>query len=233
MLEQLQSPAMQSFTHKCEDEGKYSNRVVDALKKDDRKKALSDAVELFEKCGKFSKACAEKTAPGLVEQVRLSGMTVSDTCRQQTKKLQSDKEHLKAAGECDKKGKFSEKVMESLGKDDLPTAVDAAEESLTTCMKLSKECAHQVAPILVNSVVQRAMEEIAMAAQMEAAPVLVVEQPVLVIVQPGKDMSLLGSFSKTNKATSGHKSPSFLQKDVRTLPWVSKLLVRLALQHAA
>lgn len=233
MVENLQTPAMQSFSKNCEDTGHYSKRVVDALQKDDRKMAFTEATELFEKCGKLSKTCAERMAPGLVEEVRLSGMTVSDECRAQTEKFQRDKEHLEAAAECDKKAKFSEKVMASLEKEDLPTAVDTTKESLTTCMKLSKKCAHEVAPILVNSVVLRAMQEAAMEEAMEAqqVPILVVEQPVVMVVREGKDMSLLGKFM-TQTSSSVHKSPSFLQKDAKILPRVSKLVLQLALQTA-
>lgn len=236
MVQRLEEASMQSFSHQCEDQGQYSYHIAEALKKDDRKLAMAAAIELFAKCGKMSKACAEKMAPGLVEEVRLSGMTVSDECRAQTKKLQGDKAHLKGAAECDKKEKFSEKVMAFLEKDDLHEAVNAAEQSLTTCMKLSNDCAHQVAPILVNSLVMRAMEQAAteteIASRMESqAPILLVEQPVLFAVKPGREMSLLGQFAATN-SQSAHKSLSFLQKDPKILPWMSKLILNLALKNA-
>merc|ERR1719486_1750754 len=88
---------------------------------------------------------------------------------------------------CDKKNNLTENVLDSLNKGDLKGAISSAETGLEKCLDMSEKCSYQIAPVLVNSVVMRAMmqqgaqEEVPMTTVMVAQPVIVVEEPVMVV----------------------------------------------------
>lgn len=136
----------------CEKQNGYDKDVIAHLRKGDRSAAISVMEESFQECGKLSKECAEQIAPVIVEEIQLSGEAVSETCQQAWAKVMEDESKMKEVAACEKQGKYAAKVEAALSKDDLDSAMDAAETSLKECWGLSEECAIQIAPVAVGQV---------------------------------------------------------------------------------
>merc|ERR1719486_378947 len=106
---------------------------------------------------------------------------------------------------CDKKNNLTENVLDSLNKGDLKGAISSAESGLEKCLHMSEKCSYQIAPVLVNSVVMRAMmqqgqqQEVPMTTVMVAQPVIVVEEPIMVVEE--EPMVVDAPAAKSAKAT--------------------------------
>jgi len=143
----------------CEEKAQYPQKAIAHLQKGDRVSAIKTIEESFQTCAKFSESCAKELAPQVIQQIEFSGAAVSPQCKQSVAKVQKDQNKMKEVMKCEKDVKVVEKVLVSLNKDDLKSAVDAAHTGLEKCMGLSDQCADQLAPVVVNQVVMRALME--------------------------------------------------------------------------
>lgn len=185
-FQDLQNPDVQAVSQKCEDEGKYADKALAALQAADEKTAVAHVHEVFEKCSKFSEKCAALVAPRLVQEIRISGAAVSDACKDEYNKVQNDEKAMHATEDCDNDEKLAEKALTSLNNGEADGAIDATTQGLEKCMNVSKTCAFQLAPIIVNSMVMRAMAESAITQVLVAQPILVVDaEPVVVVENDG------------------------------------------------
>jgi hypothetical protein len=200
-LQALQSPEAQAQSQKCEEQGKYGDKVIQALQAADEKTALAHIYEVFEKCGNFSERCAAIVAPNLIQNMRISGVAVSNACKAEYSKIQNDEKALAATADCDNKQKLAEKTLTALSNGDGNGAIDAAEQGLEKCMNISKTCAFQLAPVIVNSMIMRAMQEAAITQVLVAQPVLVVEEadPVIVVEDDGTSEDAVKAQAPTKK----------------------------------
>merc|ERR1719473_830814 len=80
----------------------------------------------------------------------MSGLALSDACRNAADRFQENATLMKASKPCERREKVGEKLMMGIEHGDLSLAIHAVEVGLEKCRKLSKECAFQVAPVLVN-----------------------------------------------------------------------------------
>lgn len=186
-VDKLQDPAVQADSHQCEEKGKYFDKAVAALQAADEKAALAHVHEAFQECGKLSDKCAAFVAPRIVQTMRISGVAVSDACKDEFNKAQNSEAALVATADCDKKEKLAEKSLTALGNGDGDGAISATKQGLLKCMNISTTCAFQLAPVIVNSMIMRAMAEDVMTQVLVAQPVLVVDdaEPVVVIEDDG------------------------------------------------
>lgn len=189
-MQKMREPEFAKKAAKCEKEGKYPEKAIAALQKRDEKAAEGAIEELFTKCAQLPKDCAAKIAPDLVTNLRFSGAAVSEECAKKMEEVQTDEAKAKQMQDCDKKEHLTEDVLAALNKGDLDKAINSAESGLEKCMDLDKTCSYQIAPVLVNSVVMRAMleqgqqqqqQEIPQTTVLVAQPVIVVEEPVMVV----------------------------------------------------
>lgn len=167
----------------CEKDGKYPEKAISALQKRDEKGATAHIEDLFVKCAKLTKDCAARVSPDLVIQLRFSGAAVTDECAKKMEGVHQDEKTAKAVQQCDKKENMTANVLSALNQGDLNGAISAAESGLEKCMSMSETCSYQLAPVIINSFVMRAMLE---QGQMEEAPTttVLVAQPVLVVEEP-------------------------------------------------
>jgi len=186
-MERMKKPEFAKKAAKCEQDGQYPQKAIASLQNGDDKGATGHIEDLFVNCAQLPKECAAKVAPELVIQLRFSGAAVSDECAQKMEEVQKDESKAKEMEQCDKKNKLTENVLVALNKGDLKGAIGEAETGLEKCLGMSEKCSYQIAPVLVNSVVMRAMmqqgaqEEVPMTTVMVAQPVIVVEEPVMVV----------------------------------------------------
>jgi len=239
-LNRLKDPEVQKASAKCEKEGKYPDQVVALLKKQDEAGATKKVEEMFTKCAKFSETCAKQVAPGLVMELRFSGAAVSEECVAAVGKVQQDPEAQKVAAKCQAEEKVGENILMALNKNDLKSAMSVADNSLQKCLKLSKGCAWQLSPVLVNDVVMQAMQaQAAQQQQPQAQQTIVLAagkagsavSPMvlkLALESKGKVASLLNMAVPKVALPTGKnlRSPVLLQTSSKK--WVSKLLLILA-----
>jgi len=205
-MQDLQNTENQAASQKCEDEGKYGDKAIAALRKANEHEAIAHVHEVFMKCGKLSEKCAALVAPRLVQEMRISGVAVSDGCKAEYAKVQNNEKALNATADCDKKEKLAEKTLSALSNGDADSAIDSAEQGLEKCMNISKPCAFQIAPVIVNSMIMRAMMEAEMTQVLVAQPVLVVEaEPVVIVEDDGS------SSADAPAAAASKKKVSLLQ----------------------
>jgi len=218
----------------CEEKGQYAQKAVAHLQNDDAAAAISTITESFQTCAKFSETCAKELAPVVVQQLQFSGAAVSPKCRESVKKVQTDKEKMKEVATCEQQGKVVEKVLVALNKNDLHAAVDVAETGLEKCMGLSEKCASQIAPVVVNQVVMRALMESQQKQGAKEIPTTTVFARVTstVLTQSTSDrLSLVGTaldqrvHSAIPKKTVGM---SFLQKVRLPHHYVSRMILKMA-----
>jgi hypothetical protein len=210
-FQDLQTPETQAAAQKCEEAGQYTDKAITALQAVDEKKAIEHVHEAFEKCGKFSKTCAAAVAPRLVQEMRISGVAVSDACKNEYDKIQKDEKVLAQTQECDNKEKLAEKALTALSNGQGDDAIEATTQGLEKCMNISKTCAFQLAPVVVNSIVMRAMAEAAITQVLVAQPVLVVDaEPVVIVENDGT--------ADPPAMQVSQKKPSLLQMAVSIRP---------------
>lgn len=142
---------------KCENEKGYDEKVLRHLQVGEEAEAVSVTEASFRECAHFSLACAGEVAPGVVQEIRLSGLAVNNSCRTAMGSAQEDEKLMAAAHQCEQAEKVSEKLMGAVNVGNLDDAIDSAHFSLASCMKLPDNCAFQYAPVLVNQVVTMAM----------------------------------------------------------------------------
>jgi len=140
---------------KCEQD-RDAKKVVQMLSDADLDGATSEVSSTFQTCGNITKSCSKEVAPHIVMMVRLSGMAISDKC----KEVAAEAAH-KEPEKC--QGVMMQSVFEKLQKQDLDGALDTANKGLDTCVKMEKPCDFQFAPVLVSQIIQaveaREMEE--------------------------------------------------------------------------
>jgi len=155
----IQSKEKAQAVTACEEEAQYPQQAITHLQNDQRAKAIQTIETSFQKCAKFSEFCAKELAPVVIQQLQFSGAAVSDTCRQTVAKVQTDQQEMAKVGMCEKRRKVVENVLASLNKNDVDAAVSSAQVGLEHCMGLSKTCAKQLAPVVVNQIIMRALAE--------------------------------------------------------------------------
>lgn len=138
---------------KCEKENALSDQVITSLQAAKLPEATALTQQAFEKCANFSSTCAAAVAPGVVQELRLSGVALQAECKKTVSKAQSDKTAMKGVRECETKEGIAEGMIRALNTGDMDGAIVAAESGLTKCMKLTPACAFQVSPVLVNQVI--------------------------------------------------------------------------------
>merc|ERR1719473_1462381 len=149
-----------------------------------------------------------------------------------------------AAGNCDAKNKISENTLAAVDAGNMTSAQGFAQQALVQCMNISKACAHQAAPAFLNTAMMHVMEERAMEQMLNSQPIMVI-QPVIMVegpmVQEGqnqhkKSLSLLSMAASTHKKqfrranVRGAQTTALLQAGTHEGPWISELLVKLAVQ---
>jgi hypothetical protein len=245
MFNMMQHIDEQKNAAKCEKEGKFVEKVVADIEKDDDAAAKAQVETLFTKCASMPSDCADRAAPQLIEMLRLSGAAVSDKCRAEVKKPQEDAKLMMEAGNCDSKNNISEHTLSALDAGNLTAARGFSEKALVQCMHISKECAHQAAPAFLNSAMMHVMEESAMEQMLNSQPIMVIQPVIMVerpIVQDAKGqqkqtLSLLSMAASTHKkqfrraSMRGAKTTALLQVGTHHGPWISELLVKLAIKN--
>jgi len=243
MFDMMQHIDQQKNAAKCEKEGKFVQQVIADIQKDDDAAAKKEVETLFTKCASLPADCAAETAPQLIEMLRLSGAAISDKCRDEVKKPQENEKLMLAAGNCDAKHNISENTLSAVDAGNMTSAQGFAQQALTECMNVSKVCAHQAAPAFLNTAMMHVMEERAMEEMLNSGPVMVI-QPVIMVspeqIAPDsknkKALSLLSMAASTHKKqfrranVRGAKTtaPVMLQVGTHQGPWISELLVKLA-----
>jgi ATP-dependent Clp protease adapter protein ClpS len=246
-LNRLRDPKIQKESADCEQKGQYPDRVLNYLKQGDEANATKLVEEMFKKCAGFSEKCAAEVAPGLVMEVRFSGVAVSEKCFAEVEKVQKDQEAQQVAAKCQQEEKTGENILMALNKNDLKTAMDVADNSLQKCMKMSKKCSWQLSPVLVNDVVMQAM-----AAQQAQQAGGAQQTPMTVVLTAPKGTKAVSSTILKLALDSRKEKPASLlamavpkvvlptDKNLRSKPvllqqsskhWVSKLLLMLARQQ--
>jgi hypothetical protein len=242
MFDMLQHPDQQKNAAKCEKDGKFVDQVIGDIQKDDEAAAKAQVNQLFTKCASLPTDCAAEVAPQLIEMLRLSGAAVSKKCRDEIQKPQEDEKLMTEASNCDSKMNISESTLSALNAGNLTKAQGFSEQALTQCMHVSKDCAHQAAPAFLNTAMMHVMEERAMEEMLNSAPVMVI-QPIIMVTpdqiapakgQHKKALSLLSMAASTHKKqfrrahVRGSKTTALLQVGSHQGPWISELLVKLA-----
>lgn len=215
----------------CEEKAKYPQQAVAHLQKGDRSAAIKTIEESFQTCAKFSEPCAKELAPQVIQQLEFSGAAVSVECRQTVAKIQSDEKKMKASAKCEQDAKVVENVLTSLNKNDLKNAVAAAHKGLEKCMGLSERCASQLAPVVVNQVVMRAMMEQQKAKQQVPTTTVFARVSAAVLApQTDKNLSLIGAALDQRAHTVVPKKTGFSFLQMRHLPqrFVSRMLMQMA-----
>jgi hypothetical protein len=139
-------------SQKCEQEAGHTNRSIAALQRGDTKAASEAVIQTFHDCASLSTKCAEAMAPGIVQKMRLSGVTVDHQCELVAKRLDGDA-HARisnATETCEKNSTRS--LIAQLQHDDLDGAMGVAQKGLEACNGLAAPCGFQLAPLLVTQV---------------------------------------------------------------------------------
>lgn len=241
-LNRLRDPAFQKKSAECEQRGAYPDKVVNLLKDGNQANATKKVEEMFKKCADFSDRCAAEVAPGLIMELRLSGAAVSEKCIAEVGKTNKDPAAKEFAAKCQQSEKTGENILMALNKNDINAAMKVAETSLQKCLKTSKGCAWQLAPVLVNDVVMQAMAAQSQPAAQETPMTVVLTAPkagiapevlkLAVASHKGKAASLLNMAVPKVVLSTGknsRSSPVLLQQSSKV--WVSKLLLTLARQQ--
>lgn len=152
-LHALRDGAKQQEAAKCEKDNQLPSKVITYLQAGKKSEAENATKTAFEKCAKMTPECAAQIAPGTVQELRFSGVALSDTCKDAVNKAQSDKAAMQEVRKCEKTENIAKGMISALNNDDLEGAVTAAQTGLEKCMKLSSKCAFQVAPVLINQFV--------------------------------------------------------------------------------
>jgi hypothetical protein len=236
-LNRLRDPEVQQKSATCEKEGQYPDKVVQSLKGGDEKGATNLVEEMFTKCASFSEKCAKEVAPGLVMELRFSGVAVSEKCLAEVGKTQNDPAAQQKAAKCQAEEKVGENILMALNKNDMKGAMNVADESLQKCLGCSKNCSWQLAPVLVNDVVMQAMQAQAAQQQQQQTPQTIV----LAAPQPGFNLLKLAIEDRQKKTASllsmavpkvmlptGKKLRAPVLLQTSSNHWVSKLLLSLA-----
>jgi len=232
----IQGKERAAAVSKCEKKGQYPQKAISHLQNGNKSAAVLTIEESFQKCAKFSPKCAKELAPVVIQQLEFSGAAVSMTCRKAVAKVQNDAKKMKEVQACEKKSNVVKHVLVALNQNDLNSAVDAAETGLENCMGLSEKCANQLAPVVVNQIVMRAMmEQQAGQKQQEIPETTVFANTAKTVLTDTTDkLSLIGEALDRRGQVANLEGDhmSFLQKKVKTtrLPerFVSRMLLQLA-----
>jgi len=218
----------------CEKKGKYPQQAIAHLQDGDKTSAVSTIEESFQKCAKFSQKCAKELAPVVIQQLQFSGAAVSMKCRESVAKVQNDEKKMQEVQVCEKQSGVVKKVLVALNKDDLNSAVDAAHTGLEKCMGLSEKCASQLAPVVVNQIVMRAMMEQQQKPQEIPETTVFANTATMVLANNTEKLSLIGEALDHRVQVSNLKSDrmSFLQKSVKTTRLSQRFVSRMLLQLA-
>jgi len=119
--------------------------------------AVSVTEASFKDCAQFSQTCAGEVAPGVVQEIRLSGLAVNSSCRAAMGTAQKNGKTMDAAHQCEQDARVSVKLLGAVSSGNIDKAIEFAHYSLAKCMKLPEDCAFQFAPVMVNQVVTMAM----------------------------------------------------------------------------
>eukprot|EP00746_Dinoflagellata_sp_MGD_P165542 gnl/MRDRNA2_/MRDRNA2_94871_c0_seq1.p1 gnl/MRDRNA2_/MRDRNA2_94871_c0~~gnl/MRDRNA2_/MRDRNA2_94871_c0_seq1.p1 ORF type:complete len:274 (-),score=83.35 gnl/MRDRNA2_/MRDRNA2_94871_c0_seq1:61-882(-) len=219
----------------CEEKAQYPQKAVAHLQNGDPTAAIATIEESFQTCAKFSETCAKELAPVVVQQLQFSGAAVSQTCRQSVKKVQADKKKMKEVATCEQQGKVVENVLVALNKNDIKSAVGAAQTGLEKCMGLSEKCAVQLAPVVVNQVVMRALMESQQQEQQQQGggnipTTTVFARASTLIAQNHPDkLSLIGTAldQTVPRVVPKKRSMSFLQKVRLPHAYVSRMILQM------
>jgi len=158
-LKSIQTKEKAQAVRACEEKAKYPQQAIAHLQNGDRSAAISTIKESFQSCAKFSETCAKEIAPQVIQQIEFSGKAVSKNCQESVAVVLNDAKKMKEVTECEKQNKVVENILVGLNGNDLKSALDVAETSLEKCSGLSEKCASQLAPVVVNQVVLRALAE--------------------------------------------------------------------------
>lgn len=151
-VEDLRKPKQQADAAACEKKGKFDEQVLSRLKAGEQEAAVKATSQAFVKCGGLSETCASKVAPGVVRKLRLAGLPITDECESKLKTTRKDEKLMKSARKCETDEDVGQKVMLALSQRDVDGSIEIAEDGYKKCMKLSKVCSFQVAPVLVNRI---------------------------------------------------------------------------------
>lgn len=150
---------MSEIANHCLDSNGYNEAVQKALYNGDREKATAKAAKGFMECANITKTCANEEAAGIVFNVMLAGGAIEDACWQELDKAQSGKHKVEATGleKCQDSAMYS--LVDKLNRDDLDGALDvAAREHFEGCFGMSTRCSVQLAPVLINQIVEQAKQ---------------------------------------------------------------------------
>jgi len=230
----IQTKEKAAAVNACEEKAGYPKKAVAHLQNGDASAAVSTIEESFQKCAKFSETCAKELAPVVIQQLQFSGAAVSQTCRESVQKIQADRKKMQEVATCEKQGKVVENVLVALNKNDLKTAVGAAQTGLQKCMGVSEKCAAQLAPVVVNQVVMRALMESQQKQGADNVPMTTVfaRATTTVLAQSHPDqLSLVGTALDQRVSTVLPKkgSVSFLQKVRLPHGYVSRMILKMTL----
>lgn len=227
-------PEEQKKAQKCEVEGQFAERTVEKLQEGDAEGAEEVVAESFEKCAGFSKECAVALAPRVVQKMRFAGLGVTNTCAKEMQEVQGNKERMKKIAKCEHEGGLAEKMLAKLDGSDLDGALTVAEQGLEKCIGFeNKGCEEQLAPVVVNQLVQRV---VAARQQMPVMPLFVSagsesgQQQHLSLLKvalfdaPAHPKAALLETGSSSHAGTAHEAQ---HSDSAPL-WVSKLLLSLA-----
>jgi len=156
-MKALRVPKKEAEAKKCEQDNKFDDQVINHLKTAKQEDAVKVTQQAFQKCGAVSEKCAAQVAPGVVRKLRFAGMALTDDCRSKVKSQRDDPKLMKEVRKCEAKEKVAQHLLMALRQRDLDGSVKAAETGFKKCMKLSDQCAFQVAPVLVNQILTMSM----------------------------------------------------------------------------
>lgn len=155
-LRSLHGAKRQADAAACEKEHGFPSLVIGHLQARRQGEAVAVTQKSFETCGGLSSACALEVAPGVVQELRFSGVVMSEHCRASVNAAQKNPNSTKVHA-CEEREHVAEGILGALNKAKLDAAVSVAEGALLKCMGLTEECAFQVAPVLVNQMVTMAV----------------------------------------------------------------------------
>lgn len=88
-----------------------------------------------------------------VDASRREGPKVSPKCEEEWMSIQmGDEERFKEIMACEEKTQVDEKVIEHLQNGDKSDAISVMEESFVECAEMSKECAKEIAPVVIHDI---------------------------------------------------------------------------------
>lgn len=216
----------------CEGKANYPKQAIAHLQNGERSAAIATIEESFQKCAKFSKSCAKELAPRVIQQLEFSGAAISNTCKQTVAKIQNDEQKMQEVAKCEQGEQVVKNMVTALTKNELKTAVDAAEKGLEKCMGLEHDCASQVAPVIVNQLFMRLEKLKNKQSAQKAIPTTTVlaSLSTTVIGLNTDKLSLIDMAldQRTPTALAGTHGLSFLQQAGASERFVSRMLMQLA-----